>query len=94
MTVHRTVDGTLLCTVHDGLAHLADVLVGAAPDERTARRTAPGTLAERPAAVLLITLPNNGFVVALRDGRTFTVHSGLSLVDHLALALHAMWSIR
>jgi hypothetical protein len=92
--VHRAVDGTTLCTIHDGLAHLADVLVGEAPDERAACHLARGTLADHPAGVLLITLPDNGFVVALRDGAVFTVRSGPSLVDQLALVLHAMWSRR
>jgi hypothetical protein len=92
--VHRTVDGTTLCTIHDGLAHLADVLVGEAPDEPTAHRLAQEALADHPAGVLLLTLPDNGFLVAARGSGTFTVHSDLSLVDQLALALHAMWSIR
>ncbi|MBB5895672.1 hypothetical protein [Kutzneria kofuensis] len=94
MTVHRAVDGTTVCTVHDGLAQLADVLVAEAPDERTAHRLARETLADHPAGVLLFVLPDNGFVVAVRGGATFTVHTGRSLVDQLALVLHAMWSSR
>jgi hypothetical protein len=92
--VHRAEDGTVLCTVHDGLASLADVLVGQAPDERTAFRLARRALVEHPAGVVVFTLPDNGIVVSTRDGVTFTVRSGRSATDRLALALHAMWSSR
>ena len=92
--MYRSVDGTTLCTVHDGLAALADVLVGDAPDEGSARLLASRTLADHPAGVVLFMLPDNEIVVVSRDGVAVKVRPGPSLVDDLALALHAMWSVR
>ena len=94
MTVYRSVDGTTLCTVHDGLSKLADVLVGDAPDEGSARCLASRTLASHPAGIVLFVLPDNKIVAVSRDGVALTVRLGRSLVDDLALALHAMWSVR
>ncbi len=94
MTVRRAADGTLLCTVHDGLAGLADVLVGAASDEDAARHRARHALAHHPAGIVLFTFPDKGVLVASRDGVIVTLRSCPSLVDDLALALHAMWSVR
>lgn len=94
VTVHQAMDGTLLCTVHDGLADLADVLIGEASDEDSARSLARRTLYDRPAGIVLLIFPGKGILVASRDGVTFTLRLCPSLVDDLALALHAMWSAR
>jgi len=92
--VRRAIDGTLLCTVHDGLAGLADVLVGEASDEGAARRLAHRALRDHPAGIVLFMFPGKGILVASRDGVTFTLHPCPSPVDDLALGLHAMWSVR
>jgi hypothetical protein len=92
--MYRSVDGTTLCTVHDGLAALADVLVSSALDESSARSLASRTLADHPAAIVLFVLPDSKIVAVSRDGVTLRVRLGQSLVDDLALALHTMWSVR